>query len=170
MEQLIDFHGPLVWGIILRRVSDRSAAEDLAQEIFTEIWQKAGRYDPGLCSEAGYIAMIARRRSIDWIRRREKLPEISPLPETPDLAGETASPGSGIDREMVWAALSGLAEETRRLFILHFEKGLSHAEIAAETGLPLGSVKTRLRRGLIEARALLKSRTGVMNPVEGGAS
>ncbi len=169
MEQLIDAHGPLVWGIILRRVSDRSAAEDLAQEIFTEIWQKAARYDPERCSEAGYIAMIARRRSIDWIRRRERLPEISSLPETPDLAGETTNPGAGIDREMVWAALSGLAEETRRLFVLHFDKGLSHAEIAEETGLPLGSVKTRLRRGLIEARALLKSRTDVMNPVEGGA-
>jgi RNA polymerase sigma-70 factor (ECF subfamily) len=168
MRRCLEVHGPLVWGIVRRQVSDHGAAEDLTQEIFTEIWKGASKHDPGLSSERGYIAMIARRRTIDWIRQRTRLPELAPLTEHMEIPAGVAAPGLMLDREILRHALESLSEETRRLFHLHFDRGMSHGEIAAETGLPLGSVKTALRRGLIEARVLLKRRLPVMTS-EGGA-
>jgi RNA polymerase sigma factor (sigma-70 family) len=167
MERCIARHGALVWGVISRRVSDRSAAEDLAQEIFTEIWRNAAKHDPKLASEGGFIAMIARRRAIDWLRHQQRLPELTQLPGGAEIAAESPEPGAALDRESLREALGQLPEETRWLFTLHFDQGMSHAEIAESTGLPLGSVKTRLRRGLIEARALLK-RLPVAMTAEGG--
>lgn len=164
MRQCIEVHGPLVWGIVRRRVKDHFAAEDLVQEIFTEVWKSSGRHDPSIASEAGFISMIARRRAIDWLRRQQRQPELESLPEKSEIAAEQAGPGLGMDRDTLWAALQRLPDETRRLFVLHFEKGMTHAEIAELTGQPLGSVKTRLRRGLIEARALLQRDGGGMNP------
>jgi RNA polymerase sigma-70 factor, ECF subfamily len=155
MEACIKAHGGLVWSIVLKRVRDRSAAEDLTQEIFTEIWKTSGRYDAAIASESGFIAMIARRRAIDWSRKQQRLPEMETLPEKADFPAPTEIPGVAMDRDTLWKALETLPDETRKLFALHFEQGLTHSEIAESTGLPLGSVKTRLRRGLLEARALL---------------
>ena len=73
MKQCIEVHGPLVWGIVRRRVKDHFAAEDLVQEIFTEVWKSSGRHDPAIASEGGFISMIARRRAIDWLRRQQRL-------------------------------------------------------------------------------------------------
>jgi RNA polymerase sigma-70 factor (ECF subfamily) len=160
MKQCIEVHGPLVWGIVRRRVKDHFAAEDLVQEIFTEVWKSSGRHDPAIASEGGFISMIARRRAIDWLRRQQRLPEMECLPEKSEIPAEASVPGLGMDRDTLWAALQRLPDETRRLFVLHFEKGMTHAEIADLTGQPLGSVKTRLRRGLIEARALLQRDSG----------
>ena len=167
MEDCIRTHGPLVWSIVQRRVQDRTDAEDLTQEIFTEVWKCAGRYQPSIASESGFIAMIARRRAIDWLRKRQRQPEIGPLPETGDYPAETTDPGAAHDRDQMWETLGELPEDTRHLFTLHFHQGMSHAEIASATGLPLGSVKTGLRRGLIEARALLKRREIGNNPSAG---
>ncbi len=155
MAACIEAHGGLVWSIVLKRVRDRSAAEDLTQEIFTEIWKTSGRYDPTIASESGFIAMIARRRAIDWSRKQQRLPEMETLPDRADFPAPEQTPGLGMDRDSLWKALETLPDETRKLFTLHFEQGLTHSEIAESTGLPLGSVKTRLRRGLLEARALL---------------
>lgn len=155
MAACIEAHGGLVWSIVLKRVRDRSAAEDLTQEIFTEIWKTSGRYDPAIASESGFIAMIARRRAIDWSRKQQRLPEMETLPEKADYPAPSQTPGHALDRDSLWKALETLPDETRKLFTLHFEQGLTHSEIAESTGLPLGSVKTRLRRGLLEARTLL---------------
>lgn len=155
MEACIETHGGLVWSIVLKRVRDHSAAEDLIQEIFTEIWKSSGRHDPAIASESGFIAMIARRRAIDWTRRQQRLPEMETLADKSDIPAPSEVPGLAMDRDSLWKALETLPDETRRLFALHFEQGLTHSEIAESTGLPLGSVKTRLRRGLLEARSLL---------------
>jgi RNA polymerase sigma-70 factor (ECF subfamily) len=164
MDGCIEAHGGLVWSIVLKRVRDRTAAEDLTQEIFTEIWKTSGRYDPAIASESGFIAMIARRRAIDWVRKQQRLPEMECLAEKADFPAPSEEPGEGLDRDALWKALETLPDETRKLFTLHFEQGLTHSEIAASTGLPLGSVKTRLRRGLLEARALLGRLGSRLNP------
>jgi RNA polymerase sigma-70 factor (ECF subfamily) len=164
MDACIEAHGVLVWSIVLKRVRDRMAAEDLTQEIFTEIWKTAGRYDPAIASESGFIAMIARRRAIDWTRKQQRLPEMECLGEKADFPAPCEDPGVAMDRDSLWKALETLPDETRKLFTLHFEQGLTHSEIAESTGLPLGSVKTRLRRGLLEARALLGRLGGRLNP------
>jgi RNA polymerase sigma factor (sigma-70 family) len=168
MESCIDSFGPLVWGIVLKRVRDRSAAEDLVQEIFTDLWKHAGRHDPAIASETGFIALVARRRVIDWLRRQSRLPQMASLDESFDLPAAPPAEGSGLDRETVWRALEKLPEETRDLFRLHFDQGMSHGEISEHTGLPLGSVKTRLRRGLIEARALVARLGAGVKPSTGG--
>lgn len=168
MESCIDAFGPLVWGIVLKRVRDRAAAEDLVQEIFTDLWKHAGRHDPAIASETGFVALIARRRVIDWLRRQSRLPQMASLDESFDLPAAPPAEGNGLDRETVWRALEKLPEETRDLFRLHFEQGMSHGEISEHTGLPLGSVKTRLRRGLIEARALVARLGAGVKPSTGG--
>jgi len=156
VERCIEVYGPLVWSIVRRRVKDHFSAEDLVQEIFTEVWRAAGCYDPGKSTEGGFVAMIARRRVIDWIRRQEKLPRLEAFPEGEAPFVQEVVPGLALDRDLLWSALAGLPEETRRLFVLHFEKGMTHAEISETTELPLGTVKTRLRRGLIQAKEILQ--------------
>lgn len=164
VEWCFKIYGPLVWTIVRRRVKDLSAAEDVAQEIFTEVWKSAGRHDPKISSEGGFIAMIARRRAIDWVRRQQRQPPLESLSPGDCIAADVAPPGAALDRESLWTALSTLSAETRRLFVLHFEKGMTHGDIAEATGLPLGSVKTRLRRGLIEAREIMRSVGESPNP------
>ena len=78
------------------------------------------------------------------------------LESAPEVSSSIPLAGTNLDRELLWKALEQLPEKTRDLFTLHFVKGMTHEEIVNETGLPLGTVKTRLRRGLIDARKLLK--------------
>lgn len=167
VERCLTVYGPLVWSIVRRRVKDRFAAEDLVQEIFTEVWRGAGGYDPGKASEGGFIAMIARRRVIDWVRRQERLPRLEAFPEGEAPAVHDATPGLAMDRDLLWSALGALPEETRRLFVLHFEKGMTHCEISETTGMPLGTVKTRLRRGLVQAKEILEQLHGGAQPRHG---
>jgi RNA polymerase sigma-70 factor (ECF subfamily) len=158
MEDCIREFGGLVWTLVSRRVADPTTAEDLTQEIFTEIWKSSSRFDPSKGSEATFVGLIARRRALDWIRKKERQPDFQPLPDDLDARmPQSVEPGeSSYDIEQVRQAVDGLPEETRKLFSLHFDQGMSHDEIARNTGMALGSVKTRLRRGLIEARSNLR--------------
>lgn len=164
MKRCIDVYGPLVWSIVCRRISERIDAEETCQEIFTEIWQKAGTYNPEVARETTFIGLIARRRSIDWQRKQSRLPMLTDLESVPEASSVIPIAGTGLDRELLWKTLEQLPEKTRELFSLHFVKGMTHEEIVKETGLPLGTVKTRLRRGLIDARKLLKDFTQQKNP------
>lgn len=158
MDDCITQFGKLVWTITRRYVQPDSEAEDVVQEAFTELWQKADRFDRSRASSATFIGLIARRRSIDWLRRKGRRLQPDPLPEDFDQKlVSSESSGRSIDSENLHTALKQLPEEIRDLFNLHFADGLTHHEIADRTGLPLGTVKTRLRRGLIEMRALMRS-------------
>jgi len=159
MNDCIAQFGGLVWSIIRRYVQPDSEAEDVVQEAFAELWQKADRFDQSRASAATFIGLIARRRSIDWLRRKSRRPKLQPLPpDFDELVSAEATPDRAcVDAENLQGALSQLSSDARELFNLHFTRGLTHAEIAAQTGLPLGTIKTRLRRGLIDMRALLRS-------------
>jgi RNA polymerase sigma-70 factor (ECF subfamily) len=162
MERCIDFHGGLVWSIARRHVKDPSLVEDVVQEIFMDLWKSAGRYDPERAAETTFIGTLARRRAIDAARRHSRQPVTEPLPDfdTFDHAAPESDPALRCAREDVKVALSGLPEQTRELFALHFDEGLTHPEISEKTGLPLGTVKTQLRRGLIELRNTLRRLEG----------
>ena len=156
MKRCIDSYGPLVWSIVCRRINERVDAEEACQEIFTEVWRIAGRFDSKVSKESTFIGMIARRRSIDWQRKKNRLPALANLDSLPELSTPSTNNLHSIDRSELWNILNKLPSDTLNLFSLHFEKGLTHDEIARQTKLPIGTVKTKLRRGLIEARKLLK--------------
>ncbi|QTN31050.1 sigma-70 family RNA polymerase sigma factor [Akkermansiaceae bacterium] len=165
MEHCIKRYGNLVWSIALRYVKNRSSAEDAVQETFTDIWKSAKRYDPSIATECTFIGLLARRRCIDFARRENRSPRFEPFPEIVEIPHSFIDSSSAIrcDGLQVRAALQILPDETQRIFSLHFEQGMSHPEIVEETGLPLGTVKTRLRRGLIEVRNHLRRIDGA-NP------
>ena len=157
MNECITRHGALVWGIVRRSVKESTAAEDLVQEIFTEIWKKAAFFDPTVASETTFIALVARRRAIDFLRRQGRQPNFEPLEAAGSVPAASApSPSLDCDPEAVKSSVATLPDETRQLFRMFFEDGFTHPEIAEKTGLPLGTVKTRLRRGLITLREQLR--------------
>lgn len=103
--------------------------------------------------------MLARRRAIDFARKESRRPQLEPLQEAESITNAPVDSGNGIDcdSEAIEAALKHLPDETRLIFSLHFDRGMTHPEIAEKTGLPLGTIKTRLRRGLIEVRNKLRN-------------
>lgn len=167
MDKCISRYGGLVWSIAQRYVRNRSAAEDVVQETFTDVWRTAKRYDPSIATECTFIGMLARRRAIDFARRENRRPQFEPLPEAESLSHLSAQPSSAINckSENVRRAIKLLPEETQRIFQLHFDDGLTHPEISEKTGLPMGTVKTRLRRGLIEVRDKLRHLEGAEQPI-----
>ncbi len=159
MQQCIDRYSGLVW-TLARRMAGRDA-EDAVQEIFVAIWKSASRFDPDAGSEVAFIAMIARRRLIDRLRAKGRRPddgvsadlgqyESAPAKDSLELGSESASAA---------AALEQLTPEQQLVVGLSIHRGLAHEQIAAATGMPLGTVKTNIRRGLIRVRELLESRT-----------
>lgn len=150
-------YGALVWSIA-RRFSPTSAdAEDATQEIFLDLWRSAARFDPLRGSERVFVTMIARRRLIDRMRsqkaRREH--EIGGLDDEAAQVGIDARVDRCAEADIARAALEELPQEQRKVIQLSIVDGLSHGEIAARSGLPLGTVKTLIRRGLIRVRQAL---------------
>jgi RNA polymerase sigma-70 factor (ECF subfamily) len=157
MELCIKEYGSLVWNLVKRHVSSHSSAEDIVQEVFTEIWKSAARFDPGKGNEVTFIATIARRRAIDWVRRQSTTLTTVALPEHFDqlMIAKEPEHDPRSDHEEVATLVQTLPEQTRTLFELHFERGFTQEEIALQTAMPLGTVKTLLRRGLLDIRSRL---------------
>ncbi len=153
-------YGPLVWSLARRWSPEGLDAEDAVQEIFIDLWRTAARYDVSRTSEAGWVAMIARRRLIDRARRRERLPMLETIPDDFDVASDSER---DLDREwraeQARAILRELPASQRRMLELSLVHGKTHDEIARETETPLGTVKSHIRRGLQRARDLLAART-----------
>jgi RNA polymerase sigma-70 factor (ECF subfamily) len=156
VRECLDDYGGLVWSLARRFLSNRQDAEDAVQEIFVSVWQSAGRFDPSVGSESTFIAMIARRRLIDRLRR-SKLDEVE-FDESVG-AGEPPATGRAIalgdDVRRAERAIDDLSADQQKVLRLSLVQGLSHEKIATATGLPLGTVKTHVRRGLIKLREKL---------------
>lgn len=159
VQAVIDQYGGLVWSLARRFSISSEDAEDAVQEVFLDVWKSAARYDPSVASEATFIAMIARRRLIDRARKDGRRTDRTPLPD-----GTVPAPGNGVERPAevsdeaarAQEALQSLSLEQQRVLRLSIYHGLSHEKIAEATGLPLGTVKTHCRRGLIRMRELLE--------------
>lgn len=148
--------GKAVWSLALRLSPTYADAEDATQEIFLDVWKSAARFDPKKGSELGFVMTIARRRLIDRIRRAKARPFTEPesdLPAGDALTAVTASPEMGTELELAVRALDTLSVEQRRVISMSVFQGLTHNEIAEQTGKPLGTVKTLIRRGLIQIRS-----------------
>jgi RNA polymerase sigma-70 factor (ECF subfamily) len=162
----LDQFGPLVWALARRLTPARDDAEDAAQEVFMDIWKNAARFDPARGSEQAFVATIARRRLIDRLRRHAQRPEFASTDEL-EVVG-FADPGTRgevcIEAERAAEAMAELRPDQQRVIELAVLHGLTHSEIAARTGLPLGTVKTQIRRGLLRVR----ERLGIDSGASGG--
>ena len=152
-RECIERYGGLVWSIARR--FDMTDAEDAVQEIFLDLWKSAARFDPAIASETAFVAMIARRRLIDRRRMRRRRPTTEQLPDVPTHVDPGASPALCAEASQAARALDALRPEQRQVLVLSTCHGMSHGEIAAQTGMPLGTVKAHARRGLLSIRAAL---------------
>lgn len=154
--ELYDALAPRVLGLITRLVVDRSQSEEVAQEVFLEVWQSATRFDPNKGRAVGWIMTIAHRRAVDRIRAaqasrdRDVRVGIRDLPQEYDQVAEAVE--VRIEHRRVEVAMSRLSDAQREAVGLAYYGGLTQSEIADRLGIPLGTVKTRLRDGMIRLR------------------
>lgn len=151
VAECVDEYAGLVWRLARRYLdSAGSEVEDATQEVFFELWLNAGRFDPARASEPAFVATIAHRRLIDHQRRvtsrRRVAQSIEPKPESPARLRDM------LQREefaRVAEAFDRLPDDERRALWLSIYAGMSHRQIGVATDSPIGTVKTRLRRGLL---------------------
>ncbi|WP_313589146.1 sigma-70 family RNA polymerase sigma factor [Aquidulcibacter sp.] len=157
--ELFAYYGPRVKAYLMRLGADNALAEELAQDVMVTVWRKADLFDRTQASVSTWLFRVARNKRIDAIRRTTK-PELDPndpllLPSAPPAADQLIT---GAERDqLVRAAIVDLPEEQRQLLHQAFYDGLSHREIAEQTGTPLGTVKSRLRLAFLKLRSKLDS-------------
>lgn len=153
LEALYDLSSARLYGLARRITGDNGAAEEVVADAYWQIWQQAGRYEATRGRVLAWMLTICRSRALDW-RRRQDRAEIHPEPEVlrPDLYEEHNNPldiMQAMQRDSrIHSALARLDEGARHLLALAFFQGLTHQEIAAQTGMPLGTVKTILRKAM----------------------
>jgi RNA polymerase sigma-70 factor (ECF subfamily) len=132
-------------------------AEDAVQEIFLEIWQNAARFDAEKASEITFISLIARRRLIDRLRKIYRQPNLQNIDEVFEVHqnGFENEVLTNIEAKKAVAAMREIRPEQRELMMLTIFEGMSHGEIAEKTNLPLGTVKTHIRRGFESVRKIM---------------
>jgi RNA polymerase sigma-70 factor (ECF subfamily) len=166
LERLYRRYGPAVLALCRRILGDPTEAEDAALDSFVQVWERSDRYDPSRASPLTYLMTIARSRAIDRLRARRRAPVPVDWTDEAWPAGESSRQDpydaalAAERRERVQAALRALGERERRAVELSFYDGLSHREIAERLVLPLGTVKTRIRQGLIRLRGLVQNDGG----------
>ncbi|MFY9554550.1 MAG: sigma-70 family RNA polymerase sigma factor [Blastocatellia bacterium] len=161
LTTLYDSTSRLVFGLVLRVVGDRSTAEEVLLDVYTQVWRQAASYDAKRGAPLAWIMTIARTRGIDRLRsgkhdhrNKEALDSIA------EITATTASPEEDTvtseRRQLVRSALDTLSAEQREVIELAYYSGLSHSEIALRLGQPLGTVKTRTRLGMMKLRDILR--------------
>jgi RNA polymerase sigma-70 factor (ECF subfamily) len=161
LGELYDATNRVVFGLVLRIVRDPSAAEEVTLDVFTQIWRHAATYDVKRGVPSAWLFMLARSRAIDRLRSRARRSDrAQPLDDAfqlPDPAPNPEQASTSASRtRFIRSALAGLPKEQREAIELAYFSGLSHSEIAAHSGEPLGTVKTRLRLGMARLRDLLR--------------
>jgi len=159
LGEVFDRLGPVVYGAALRVLGDAAAAQDVAQDVFVELWCHPGKYDPAAGPLRAYLAMLARHRAVDLIRgelrriaRQERNYRLTPgqppsLPSDEVVDAESAS--------LVRAAVGLLPESQRQVVELAYFGGLSYREVALVAGIPEGTAKSRLRLALAKLETVL---------------
>ena len=151
MAQLYDRYSSVVYAVALRVLGDAAAAEDILQEVFMQLWRNPGSFDASRGNLAPWLAVIARNRAVDVLRKRRPQTEIdeTTVSVEPDLAAEA---DRGRAAEKVRAVLKEMPPAQRSALERAYFEGYSHSEIAEKTGEPLCTIKTRIRSGLMLLR------------------
>lgn len=159
LDELYERYKTMAYSIAYRITNDATLAEDVVQEAFLGVWRNATRYVEGRGSVKTWLLSIVHHRAIDAVRRRRAtvdLPERDDAPPAalrlPDVWGEVSS---NLDADEVRAALASLSDVQREALELAYFGGLTQTEIAERTGTPLGTVKSRMRLGLLALREML---------------
>ena len=158
-QELLDRYSGLVWSLARRHTRNPAEAEDAVQEVFLAIWKNAERFDRAKASEPTFITVVARRRLIDLHRFKERRPKTVndelQLELMPDLHSNEAEVRA--EAQLASRALKVLKPKEREVVLMSVQRGLSHSEISAQLDMPLGTVKTYIRRGLIRVREALET-------------
>lgn len=164
LSELYDRYSRLVFGVALRILNDEQTAEEITQDVFLQIWNKAETYDPSFGNAASWIARIARNRSIDQYRHSHIRAEGHSTSwddcceEKPDEALSIEHHAITSDQRLsLLRAIRDLPVDQQKALALAFFQGMTHLEIAAFLGEPLGTVKTRIRLAMQKLRSFLAS-------------
>jgi len=163
-DRLYDALAPVVYGVARRVVRDVGMAEEITQEVLVEVWRQAPRFDPAKGRAASWVVTIAHRRAVDRVRSeqsrrdRDQREALGAVPAAIATGDEiTAGLDAAADAERVTAGIATLTGNQREAIRLAFFDGRTHREIAEHLGLPLGTVKTRIRDGLVRLRDAIGS-------------
>jgi RNA polymerase sigma-70 factor (ECF subfamily) len=151
MAELYDRYSGIVYGVALRVLGSTASAEDLLQEVFLQLWRNPRAFDAERGRLAPWLAVIARNRAIDMLRRRPMEEDIDELPISTGVNLEDEA-GERMAIDKVRGVLAQLPQEQRKTLEMAFFEGMTHTEISAKLGEPLGTVKTRIRSGLLALR------------------
>jgi RNA polymerase sigma-70 factor (ECF subfamily) len=159
---LYDRYAGVAYGLAYRITNDATAAEDVVQDAFVSVWKQAQRFDPERGQVRSWLLTIVHHRAVDVVRRRANRPERA-LPDGPDAFIATHGRPEEIaewtlEAEAVREAVSRVPEDQRQTIEMAYFLGMTHAEIAEKMGVPLGTVKSRLRIGLEKMRDYLQTR------------
>lgn len=157
-RDLYDLTSAKLFGICLRICGDRQAAEDVLHDVYLIVWRRAGAWEPGRASPITWLATIARNRAIDWRRAANNRPAAT-LDEAPDLAdphpdAEAQLAAAG-ERQRLIDCLTGLETRQREAIRTAFFDGVTYADIADREGVPAGTAKSWIRRGLAKLKECL---------------
>jgi len=163
LRELYELTSSKLYGVAVRVVSNRSWAEDVLQEAFINIWRIAGDYKATLSPPMAWLCLIVRSRGLDFLRRRnsDRADAVQELDDvlSDTLEGDSANPmDTALAGEQAWAlhqCLSQLGNKQREEVSLAYLRDLSHGELAEQLKLPLGTVKTWIRRGLEQLRGCM---------------
>jgi RNA polymerase sigma-70 factor (ECF subfamily) len=161
LGELYDLTIGKVYALALAVLRSREDAEEVACDTYAQAWQQAARFDAERATVIGWLLMICRSRALDRLRQRRARQSDAhvPVDEAGELHADEESPEQFLARlqegSKVHAALAQLSPERQRMVQLAFIEGLTHQEIAARTGIPLGTVKSHVRRALLELRDAL---------------
>jgi len=159
LAEVYDATSKIVFSLALRIVYERDIAEDVVIEVYTQVWGLAKTYDPQRGTPLAWLLTMTRSRAIDILRSRQRNQKDEPIEHAQNVSANLPSPEDNSEaaerQRLVRHALACLGDEQRQLIELAYFADLSHSEIAARVGQPLGTVKTRIRLGMLRLRELL---------------
>ncbi len=165
LARLYDQYRVILFGLLVRILNSREEAEDVLQEVFLQVWRRAGDYDEQRGKPFTWLVTLTRSRAIDRLRvlsARQRLATSVAQDRPAEASDALKETVRSEQKDIVRQALAELPEEQRRTLLLAYFEGLTQTEIAAKLNAPLGTVKTRMRSAMTKLRETLRTQTGIL--------